>query len=231
MEISKTVQLLIYVALTALCVFFLVIDTDVYNAIAQNKKLTIICTLLWVILMISYLFVFIDLTLYQKQRKNLKSLDYAVHSDPIARIANRYGCDEIIDRYADKPMPENMAAIVFELTSLYETNLLYKRAGGNRQIRAFSIILMMAASKMCFVGRNGGNKFLAIFEDTTAENMDYFLTRLKEEVDKHNLDPRNHIMRYSSGIAYHEPDAKDIRSLIVTANERLRSAEAQNVTS
>lgn len=46
-------------------------------------------------------------------------------------------------------------------------NNTYGHVIGNATIQSFSDVLSGASVGLCFVGRNGGNKFLALFENCT----------------------------------------------------------------
>ncbi len=228
LDIIKTIQLLVFSVLAILCFVLIVADSDVYQSIAVSKSVRLLSVLLWISLFFSFLFIFIDFSVYVTQKKDYNALDYAVHSDPLAKIANRNGCDELLEQYADKPLPDDLGCIMFELTSLYETNKTYNRMAGNRQIRNFSIILKMASVNTCFVGRNGGNKFLAIFENTSREIMDEFLARIDSKVIDHNSDPKNPKMTYSYGTAFHEVNVKEVTDLVALSNRRLEMLRSLN---
>lgn len=225
LEIIKTLQLFIFLGLSALCLY-LVVKTGIYHLIADSRQLQIICLLLWVSLFVSFIFVFIDFSLYSKQKNDYNALDYAVHSDPLAGIANRQGIDEIIDQYVDAPLPDNMGAAMFLLTSLNEINRNHTRIQGNAQIRSFSTMLKLASVDVAFVGRNGGNVFLAIFSDTDQDKIDGFVNRIRDKVIEYNRDKKNLPMYYQYGVAFREdPPAQTINALISTASKRAHEGE------
>ncbi|MCR4999203.1 MAG: GGDEF domain-containing protein [Lachnospiraceae bacterium] len=226
LDILKTVQLFIFTALAIVCFLLIVTDDDVAPSIAISHSVRLFSVLLWICLFFSFLFIFIDFSMYITQKRDYRALDYAAHSDPLAKIANRNGCDELIEQYIDQPLPPDMGCIMFELTSLEETNRNYNRMAGNRQIRNFSIILKMASVNTCFVGRNGGNRFLAIFEDSSREIMDEFLARIDQKVMDHNGDPQNPRMTYSYGMAFHEQHVKQITELVALSNRRLEMVKS-----
>ena len=89
-------------------------------------------------------------------------------------------------------------------------------------IRDFSNILRLSSDELCFVGRNGGNKFLAIFEQCTEEDMQKFLDRIALRVTNHNRDVVNSPLEYSYGRAFREKNAKTITELISLANSRIK---------
>lgn len=225
-DILKTVQLFLFIALTFLCLYRIFTTPELYRLIGTNPDVKLISGLLWVVLGLSYLFIFLDYTFLSSYKKDYRELDYAVHSDPVAGIANRYSCDSLIERHLDKPLPANMGCIMLELTNIREINQLYGHLQGNTQIRSFSNILNMAQRDLCFVGRNGGNKFLALFEDCSDEAMNLFLQRVKQKVYSHNTQPGSYPIEYKYGTAFQENDkAASITDLIALSNQRIYSSE------
>lgn len=80
---------------------------------------------------------------------------------------------------------------------------------------------------MCFVGRNGGNKFLALFEDGNTYKMDSFLKKLDQKIQLYNQDPASSLLiEYRYGIAFHEgEEVKTITDLIALSNRRISREE------
>lgn len=221
-ERIKTLQLIVFFLIALACIYIIIVKSDTYYQIAESKDLQILTALLWVILFAAFLFIFLDFTLYARQKSDYNALDYAVHSDPLAKIANRQGCDEIIEKYIDQPLPDHMGVVMFLLTSLNDINRFHNRLLGNKQIRNFSIILKLAAANICFVGRNGGNVFMAIFEEAADENLDVFLSRIEEKVIEYNLNKEELPMYYTLGTSLKSEESEDvtINALISTANKK-----------
>lgn len=218
----KTLQLIIFIILTAVCLIVIFTNKELFHLIAQNEHVKFICAMLWLALGISFLFTFLDFNFFSSFKRDYSELDFAVHSDPVAGIANRYSCDVLIEKYLDKPLPENLGCVMLELSNIAETNQLYGHLQGNTLIHDFSNILKMTAIDLCFVGRNGGNKFLAIFEETTEEKIETFLARVEQKVKAHNETPDNLLIQYCCGIAFHEDaSVNDITRLIALSNQRI----------
>lgn len=224
-ERIKTIELLIFFGIAGLCFYMIVVESNVYHLIADSSELQLVCSLLWGSLFVAFVFIFIDLSLYGKQKKTINALDYAVHSDSLAKIANRQGIDEVIDKYVDMPLPENIGCAMFILTSLNDINKSHTRAEGNAQIRNFSIILKLASADVCFVGRNGGNIFMAIFENANSMQVEAFMDRVNEKVREYNRKKGNLPMYFQVGLAYHEDKSvESINDLIALASKRSREA-------
>lgn len=218
----KTVQLVLFLVLAAGVLLKVFPDAGLYHKIAADGDMKLLSAVLWAALGLSFLFIFLDFTFFFGYRKEYREMEYAAHSDPLSGIANRFSCDMVIEKYLDRPLPENMGCIMFDLTNIQEINRLYGHVQGNSVIRDFSNILRLSSDDLCFVGRNGGNKFLALFEDTSEDDMKVFTDRVAQRVSAYNRDAQSGPIEYSLGKAYHEgAEVKDITNLISLANRRI----------
>ena len=229
-NIFKTVQLVLFIVLAVICLSAVLINPEVFHLVANDGSFRLICILLWVVLALSFVGIFLDFTYMSSYKRDFSELDFAVHSDPVSGIANRYSCDALIEQYLDKPLDPNIGCIMFELTNLAEINKVYGHTQGNAMIREFSTILQTTAVELCFVGRNGGNKFLALFEKGSLEKILFFLTRVKQKVDLHNEMNPNCRMDYLYGIAFNEGDAvHTITELIALSNRRIHVKDPKHI--
>lgn len=221
-NIFKTLQLVIFVLLAGIGLYIIFTDHELYRLIATNPHIRALCIVLWAVCGISFFFIFLDFTSFSSMRKDYKELDYAVSSDPIAGIANRYSCDTVIEKYLGKPFPSDLGSVMFELSNIYDINREYGHLAGNTAIHEFSGILQNAAVDSIFVGRNGGNKFLAIVEKCDDEKLNTFLNRVDSLVDQYNESPDHFPIQVQYGAAFHESaDINSVPQLISLANNRI----------
>lgn len=221
-DIFKTVQLIFFIVLAGIGLYVIFTDKELYQQIARNPHIRLLCILLWVVLVAAFLFIFMDFSLFSTFKKDYRELDFAVSSDPVAGIANRYSCDAVIEKYLDQPLPDNIGCIMFDLTNIGEVNRRWGHVRGNELIYDFSSILQESSMKLCFVGRNGGNKFLALFENTTSMKMNTFLNRVEKKVKRYNADSEDISIQYKCGSAYREGKrVKTITDLIALSNQRI----------
>ena len=215
---TKTIQLIIFCALAAAEIFGIAADNG------QNTGMTSL--LLWLSLSFSFFFIFLDFNFYSKEEERYAKLVKDLSSDEMTKIGNRYSIDKLIDRYDNLPLPQNFVCVVLTLSNIRAINDQYGRSEGNAAIRRFSVILKMASVGQCFVGRNGGNKFVAMFEDGTEDAVCRFIQRIRSKVDENNADAGNVPMAFEYGIAFHEGDSvKKVTDLIALADRRIGSGE------
>lgn len=219
----KSIQLSIFLIFTAIALFLVLSDQEVFHAVANDHTMMILCVLLWAVLLLSFLFIFFDFKYFLTYKKDYSEMDQSVHNDPVSGISNRFSCDMLIEQYLDLPLPKDMACITFMITNMQDINRVYGHRAGNTLIRDFSMILRMTAQGVCFVGRNGGNNFLAIFEEGSQESIAGMLNLLERKIEAHNKVETALPIQYACGVAFHEKeeDAATITDLIALSNRRV----------
>lgn len=221
-ELIKTVQLVLFLLITAAGLFDVFMDGELYQMIGSNRSVRFISMLLWLTLGISFIFILIDFRISASMKKDYKELDFALRNDRVAGIANRYSCDAMIDKYVDRPLPDNFGCVMLEISNIREINDAYGHTRGNGAIQEFANILLTSSVGICFVGRNGGNKFMALFEDCDAERMNSFLVRVNAKIDLHNRRNDTPPLEYRTGTAFSAEDkVGGITQLISLSDKRL----------
>ena len=218
----KTFQLILSVVITIAALAVLFTDQALYQMVGRDPSVRILCILLWLSLLLSFIFIFIDLKTNSSFKKDYRELDYAVYNDHVAGIANRFSCDTMIEKYFNKPLPPTVGCVMLEISNIQSINLTYGRVQGNAAILGFSDILNASSVGLCFVGRNGGNKFMALFEDCNENKINVFLTRVSQKTELANLHGEGAAIEFRSGCAFNEgPDVTSITQLIALADRRI----------
>ena len=223
----KTLQLILTVLVTIASLLIVFLNRDVYTMIAQDAGVRTLAVLIWIVLGLSFVFLYIDFHSYTDLKRENTELDNAVYSDALTGIANRYSVDVYIGQFLNKPLPKDMGCITTEITDLTEINKKIGHSGGDAAIQAFSDILMHAASGVCFIGRNGGNKFVAIFRECSEKRLGDFLKSVEEQVAEHNSLHPDMVLEYSSGTAFDEGETVHTLTELVALSDR-RCWQAHN---
>ena len=217
----KIVQLILLIILTAVSLYMLM-QPEVKQYIFDSTPATILFIIVWAVLLVTFIFLLIDFSLISSMKMDYHNLYDVAYSDPLSGIPNRFSCDTIIEKYYDKKLPDDIACVMIDLSNLPEINTLYDHRTGNKVLKDFSGILSTAAVSLCFVGRNGGNKFLAIFENCTDEKLNTFLDRVTDRVDQYNQASDSISMDYRIGKAMNRDEhLEQITKLISLANSRI----------
>lgn len=104
----KTIQLVLCLIIAVACLVIILTNGDLYQAIGHDRSVRLLCMLLWLSLVVSFVFILLDFRAIRSMNRQYHEMDYHVSNDPVAGIANRYSCDAIIERYADKPLPDTV---------------------------------------------------------------------------------------------------------------------------
>ncbi len=216
-DVVKTVQLILTILLAAASLYVIFSDSYLYSEIAANPHIRFLAIVLWLLLLSSFVFLFYDFNSYANLKRENMELDHAVYSDALTGVANRYSVDVFIARFLNKKLPESMGCITLDITNLAQINEKYGHAGGDEAIRIFSEILRKASEGLCFIGRNGGNKFLAIFQECTEKRLNDFLQTVKKETEaaKENM----HI-EYCAGAAFEKTDQMESITKLIALSDR-----------
>ena len=221
-ELFKTLQLLVLILLAGVGLFTLFTDDALYQMVGRDPSVRTLCLLLWLTLVLSFIGIYWDFSTHSAFKKDYRELDYAVYNDRITGIANRYSCDAMIEKYLDQPVPETLACVMLDILNIRDINERHGHLKGNEAIQAFSNILHTSSLGICFVGRNGGNKFMALFENCDESKLSTFLARVQQQIEAHNLSNPDIAIEYRTGraLSRHER-VGSITQLISLADRRL----------
>jgi diguanylate cyclase (GGDEF)-like protein len=215
----KTIQLVIFSILAIICV----LEVIVFDASTHIMGL-----LLWLSLALEFFFIFADFTIFEKLQNVYNSMIDTMRSDPVAKIANRYSVDSLIDRFDGVELTDGFCCVAFEITNIKEINAEYGRKAGNNVLRSFSIVLKMASLNKYFVGRNGGSRFIAVSEDADRADVEQLKKRIDQKLDELASTPGSPKIEYSVGLAFKNEDRDcDIVGLIALSNRRIHGKDAQ----
>ena len=229
-EIIKTIQLLLLAGVTATALILVFTNDDLYQMIGRDPAVRLLSILLWLTLGLSFVFVLWDFSSHSSFKKDYRELDYAVHNDHIAGIANRYSCDAMIDKYVDRPLPDTIGCVMLDLINIRDINEQYGHSRGNEMIQVFSTMLQNASLGICFVGRNGGNKFMALFEECDENKLNSFLTRVNQQVEQHNRNDDAPRIEYRTGRAFSKDEKGASITQLISLSDRRLAAQTDRIT-
>ncbi len=219
-DIVKTVQLVLLALIAAAALGTVLWDAELYARLASDPHTRRLGILMWVLLGVSFVFLFYDFNSYSDLKRENIELDNAVYSDALTGVANRHSVDVYLAHFIGKSVPEDMGCVTLELTNLSDLNARLGHNGGDDAIQAFSDVLVRSVSGACFLGRNGGNKFVAIFRDCTDTRIERFLNAVQEGVAGHNAATPEAEILYSTGVAFREGAAVSTVTELVALSDR-----------
>ena len=226
-DFIKTIQLALTIIIACTGLIVILGDEELYHMIAANSHVKTLAFLMWFLLGISFLFLLYDFNSYSELRRENMELDHAVYSDALTGIANRYSVDVYIRKFMNHPLPEDIGCCTVEITNLNVINEKYGHDGGDAAIQEFSEVLQKASQGVCFIGRNGGNKFLAVFRDCSESRLKRFCEAIDADMSEHNAK-REVPISYSVGTAFREGDSVKSITELVALSDRRAWQNAQN---
>lgn len=229
-NLLKTFQLILFTVFAVICIALALFNKDLYHAIAADPAMKLICGLLWLCFGLIFIFIYMDFNFLATFKKDYYELEHAAHTDFVTDIANRNSLDELIEQYENLPIPKDLGFIMFDLTNVKEINEKFSRSQGTALIRDFSNNLKECTRKYlekypasgCYVGRNGGIKFYALFENSSEEHLNYFIALLRTFIDRYNVVSPDMPIEYQCGISFSGSEsARELADLIALANSRI----------
>lgn len=154
----------------------------------QFETLTVIDI---VILVFMILYELLKALRYAKANRELKS---KIYLDEATGLPNKNKCEEILTLEAE----QNMAICVFDLNNLRIINNQQGHERGDLYICSFAKSLRKGVDENQFVGRCGGDEFIAFFKNVTKEDVKRNLENIKKECAKCSEIP----LSYAAGFAY-----------------------------
>ena len=121
-------------------------------------------------------------TMWMRRRNS--QLEQKAFTDQHTGLPNKGRCEEF---FTDKTLTHNpVACIVFDLNNLKTANDTLGHSAGDQLILNFARLLRNAVPAPNFVGRYGGDEFMAVIRDASQEKTEAILNRLETDVEEFN---------------------------------------------
>lgn len=131
--------------------------------------------------------------------KRAKLLEQRAYLDLHTGLPNKSKVEELLHNVEFIKTPT--ACIMFDLNNLKVVNDTMGHSVGDQLIMNFARLLRDCTPPKDFVGRFGGDEFVAFLYNTSEEGIAAFLEKLKKEVELFNLYGKNVKISYASGYA------------------------------
>lgn len=126
-------------------------------------------------------------------------LQRKVYLDEATGLPNKNKCEELLD--APDPPDGNTALCVFDLNNLRTINNNLGHDKGDEYIRAFAEQLRLAVPSQHFVGRNGGDEFIAILYGVDWDGAQDVLRSIRAQTAEYSRQHPEMPLRYAAGCA------------------------------
>lgn len=186
-KLFKVIQLFLLVVFALAFFFRLYSDENLRTSVYTNQSLLTICVFLWAFMLYSFISIIWDFHQLQKNIIDNHDLHRAAYLDTLTGIPNRTSCDIIFDKYEAAGNIDHIGCALISISNLRAINEEFGREVGNRYLQDFSNIFERLGDGYGFVGRNGGNEFIAVLEDCDEEKMNGFIQKLTSALDEYSL--------------------------------------------
>lgn len=134
-----------------------------------------------------------------KVSKANKQLEKKAYVDLHTGLPNKSKCEELFHTVEFIKSPT--ACIVFDMNNLKHVNDSLGHSMGDQLILNFARLLRNSVPAKDFVGRYGGDEFIAVIYDASRESIAAILTDLQKETEKFNNYGTHIKVSYSHGWA------------------------------
>ena len=131
-----------------------------------------------------------------RQNRDLKQKAYL---DLHTGLPNKSKCEELL--HDPEFVQEPLACVMFDLNNLKKVNDTLGHSEGDRLILNFARILRQCIPQQDFVGRYGGDEFIAVIHNANLNGLKQLVKDLQSEVDRFNADEENVKISFAYGWA------------------------------
>lgn len=123
---------------------------------------------------------------FQNRRLSNKNseLSHTAYLDKHTGLPNKSRCEEVLN--SSQPLDNQTACLMFDLNNLKKVNDALGHQAGDQMIKGFAHLLRKAVPIYDFVGRYGGDEFVAILTNVSPEDVQHFLEKLKRMAEEYN---------------------------------------------
>ncbi|MFR5639790.1 MAG: ATP-binding protein [Butyricicoccus sp.] len=149
-----------------------------------------------------------------------RALQHKVYLDAATGLPNKNKCEELLDD-PTPPAPET-GVCSFDLNNLRRINNSMGHEAGDAYIRRFAVALRAAMPEKHFVGRTGGDEFLAITHGPDADALQKLLSHVRKQLAEESRQHPDTPLSYAAGfaLASDNPDS-NMRDLFDLADKNM----------
>lgn len=150
-------------------------------------------------------------------------LQKKVYLDEATGLPNKNKCEEILEGSdGGEEISGVYAVCVFDLNNLRTVNNSLGHDKGDEYIRSFAVQLRKAVPEEYFVGRNGGDEFLAILRGLNREEVEACMNHIRTQTAEYSRQHPEMPISYAGGYALStEFEDCDIRELFRHADQNM----------
>lgn len=221
---AKIIQLCLLIGVELIFFMILTYRTDLSRQIYSNRALFSLCAITWVLMIFNLLCLLFDFSKLRSFASESHALKKAAYLDDLTGIPNRYSFDIISKNYTSAESLKEVCCAMYTIDNLKEINDSHGHITGDRIIRDFCNLFEEVGDPYGFVGRNGGNQFIALFDHCTKETLASFSEALSKRISLYNADyPETPIRLRSAYTLCSEEPAQSFNGLLTVTYSKLHN--------
>lgn len=186
-------------------------------AVKLSKIKFILVSDILIILIILFVQIFIAMRLLKINQE----LTNKAYVDNHTGLPNKDSCDLQLSLYDSLPTTKVFACIMFDLNNLKIINDSMGHKTGDMLILNFATLLREVLPQDVFVGRYGGDEFIAILEGNTTEQIEEYIQEIKKKAAvRKTIDSVAIEFSYGFEIST-DSTAKDLHELLILADKKM----------
>lgn len=185
-KVVKIVEMSVFIALEIAFLIILTTNDVMRKSVFVDKSLFIVCIVMYITVLVALGFLVYDfITLRELKVKN-HELENLAYLDDKTGIPNRTSVNLLFDTYKTPEAMKGIGCLVSQISNIKDINAEFGKDTGDKAIQDFSRLYEKSAEGYGFVGRNGGNEFIAVIENCNADKMATFYDKLTDNIDEYN---------------------------------------------
>ncbi len=157
-----------------------------------------------------------------KLRNKNRELNKIVYIDVNTGLPNKGKCEQLFLEHGILSKRQEFAGIMFDLNNLKMVNDTFGHKAGDALILNFAGILKRYASDKVFIGRYGGDEFVAVLFDTNEKEVLTFLNNLAVSIHEFNITNNEVEISYAFGYELSGPYSNcTLQNLIDKADKKM----------
>ncbi len=139
-----------------------------------------------------------------------REMEHRAKTDPLTGLANRRGLEEALARETDRARRygSSLSVLMIDVDQLKDINDRFGHAAGDSALQNIAALLLETVRSVDAPGRWGGDEFLVVLPDTSAEHAEQLAMRLRKRVRDQPTTADNHKIAtsLSIGVADYQKD-------------------------
>lgn len=175
-------------------------------------------------MMCHFIYYFMNSIDHMSESRIKSQLEGLAYKDALTGLMNRARCSQF---YAT--LSGNYAVVSLDLDRLKYVNDTLGHLEGDRMIKAFATLITEAFEGASLIGRTGGDEFIVVFENPTADVCDKSIRRLEAGMDRFNKSDGTFFLSASCGYAYsYEVNSKEYKDVFYLADQRMYKVKEEH---